>query len=629
MRAFLFFTTSLLALSLVASPVWAEDDETVVVTATRRPTPIEALPADIVVIDADAARERGEITLDTALAQVRGLQVVRSGPIGQQASVFSGGADSNQTLVLFDGVRLNDPAAPEGLFDAGLDTLGDAARIEVVQGPMSALYGSDALGGVVNVLSRRGGPGAFNPRLEAAAGSFGTLTASLGADGTLWRLRYAVSGEGYASDGYDVTPERAATHTGEKDGAEMNTLTGVFDLALTDAFALDLLFRKREARADYDPANFPPPTFNEQLTDDPDAEIAQNDSALWRLGGDWDVSEALSLRASGGVVETDRIAKDGGFVTDVFHGERRFADVSADWEIGAVALVLGASSEEESIEAMQFGSPIDASQEHWGVFAGAQASLGQIDLTGAVRRDDYDGFGASDTWRIGAAYRLLDHARIHAAYGTSFRAPSLYERFVFFGNPTLTPEQGKSWEVGADAHFALFGREDGFVLGALYRHSEIDDLIAFDSGFSYANIDQAEIDFAQARAEIRPLSWLTAQLSYDNTDARDAATDAALRRRPRHAWNAALIADHGPFNGQISWRQVGARDDIMYGDDGFFLGVGRAEAYEVVRASAGWQTSEHVRLYVAADNLTDDAYEPANGFAGAPRNVLFGVRVTP
>ncbi|MEJ0061303.1 MAG: TonB-dependent receptor [Terricaulis sp.] len=629
MRSFLVLSSSLLCLSLLTSPVWAEDDEVVVVTATRRPTPIEALPADVVVIDADAARARGEITLDAALAQVRGLQVVRSGPIGQQSSVFSGGAESNQTLVLFDGVRLNDPAAPEGLFDAGQDTLGDASRIEVVQGPMSALYGSDALGGVVNVLPRHGGPGALNPRLEVSAGSFDTLLASAGADGTVGRLRYALNAEGYASDGYDVTPERSSTFTGEEDGAEMNTLTGVFDFAVTDAFALDLLLRRREARADYDPASFAPPTYNEQLTDDPDAEISQNDSALWRLGGTWDISDALSLRASGGAVETDRAAKDGGFVTDSFHGERRFADITADWDLGAIGLIFGATKEDEDIDALQFGSPIDASQEHWGAFAGAQATFGALDLTGALRHDDYDGFGASDTWRIGAAYHVTENARVHAAYGTSFRAPSLYERFVYFGNPLLDPEQGKSWEIGADAQFALFGQDDGLVLGALYRHTDIEDLIAFDSAFFYSNVDEVEIDFAQARAELRPLSWLTAQVSYDNTDARDAATNEALRRRPRHAWSAALEAEQGAFSGQISWRQVGARDDILYGDDGFFLGVGRAESYEVVRASAGWQASESVRLYVAADNLLDDAYEPANGFAGAPRNVLFGVHVTP
>lgn len=625
----LTYQTALLSLALIA-PAWAQEpaeDNPIVVTATRRPTPLRSLPADIVVIDIDAARDRGALSLDAALADVSGLQVVRSGPVGQQASVFSGGSESNHTLVLFDGVRINDPAAPEGLFDAGQDTLGDASRIEVLQGPMSALYGSDALGGVINVLPRRGGDGAFNLRLEAAVGSFETVNALAGADGMQGRLRYAVSAEAYATDGYDVTPERVSTFTGEEDGAEMTTLTGVFDFALNDTFGLDLLVRQRESRADYDPASFPPPNFNEQLTDDADAEIAQNDSALWRLGATWKASEALSLRASGGVVETDRVASDAGVATDVFHGERRFADVTADWQIGnAIGLVLGATTEEEEIEAVQFGSPLAGTQAHWGAYAAAQATRGGFDFTAALRHDDHDGFGAAQTWRVGAAYHVTDDARIYAAAGTSFRAPSLYERFVFFGNPALEPEEGQSAEIGADARFALFGREDGLEFGALYRRSTIDNLIAFNSFFSYDNVDKAEIDFAEARIGLQPLAWLSAQLTYANTDARDATTDEQLRRRPRHAWSAALTAEHGAVSGQVSLRQIGSRQDIVYDDAGFFQGVGGVVAYDVVHASAAWRTSERIRLFLAADNVLDETYEPANGFAGAPRSVTFGIR---
>ncbi|MCR6643498.1 MAG: TonB-dependent receptor plug domain-containing protein [Terricaulis sp.] len=178
MRQTHHFTAALLAASSLAFPAMAEEDE-VIVTATRTATAAAALPAAVVVIDADAARARGEVTLDQALTQVPGLQAPRTGPIGQQTSIFSGGFESNHTLVLFDGVRLDDVSTPEGVFDAGQDLLGDASRIEVVQGPMSALYGSQALGGVVNVLPRRGGEGGFNPSFEAAAGSFDTLTATL------------------------------------------------------------------------------------------------------------------------------------------------------------------------------------------------------------------------------------------------------------------------------------------------------------------------------------------------------------------------------------------------------------------------------------------------------------------
>lgn len=622
MRHSLSYKAALLAVSsLSAAPALAEEPE-IIVTATRTATSTDDLPAAITVIDAQDARARGQITLDQALEGVPGLQAPRTGPIGQQTSIFSGGFESNHTLVLFDGVRLDDTATPEGVFDAGQDLLGDASRIEVVQGPMSALYGSAALGGVINVLPRRGGEGAFNPRLEAAAGSFNTLTATLGADGTLGRLRYAVTGEGYASDGYDTVPERISTHTGEEDGAEISVLTGVFDLTLTDALALDLLLRRREALVEYDPGLFG------NIDENPFSEI-DSESALWRLGATWSPMEALSLRASAGVLETDRESRDAGVLGDVYRGERRFADVSGEWRVGDWTLLGGGALEDERIEAVSFGSPITGAQEQWGAFAGVQGALGPVDLTGAVRHDDYEGFGGETTWRAGASIDIASIVRLYGAYGTSFRAPSLYERFVpFFGAAGLRPESGTTWEAGAEARFALFGQEDGLELGALYRSSEIEDLIGF-FGFTYANVAEAEIDYAEARVGVRPLSWLRASVTYANTDARDGATDVALARRPRHAWSAELAVEHGPLTAELSWREVGARLDTVYDNAGFWSGTGRVEAYEVLRASASWNVSESVNLYIAGDNVLDETYEAVNGFAGAPASVLVGVRVTP
>lgn len=619
----LYQTATLVLAGLWAFPAHAQQaDETIVVTATRTPTPLARLPAQITIIDTDAARARGDITLDQAIAEIPGFQAPRTGPIGQQTSLFSGGFESNHTLVLFDGVRMDDPSTPEGLFDAGQDLLADASRIEIVQGPMSALYGSNALGGVINMIARHGGDGPINARADAALGTFDTATASLGVDGTLGRFRYALSGEGYASEGYDIVPERIATHTGEPDGADMTTVTGVFDYTLADALSLDLLVRQRKASADYDPGLFG------NIGENPGSEVRQNDRTLWRLGADWALADNLSLRLSGGALDTERVSTDDfGEPEYVYQGKRRFADLSAAWDFSAVTLSAGASAADEDIEATEPFASVDASQEEWGVFSLAQAQFGALDLTAAVRHDNFDGFGGHTTWRTGANYRL-GAARLYGAYGTAFRAPSLYERFVSFGNPDLNPEESKSWEVGGDLDLALFGRADGVTLGALYRSSDIDNLIGF-FGFGYANVDAAEIDYAEARVALRPLSWLTARLVYANTDARNSDTDEALQRRPRHAWRAELAAEHGPFKAELSWREIGARLDTVYDDFGFFAGTGQVAAYDIVNASASWRASDSIQLYVAADNVLDETYEAVNGFAGAPTSVMVGVRLNP
>lgn len=623
------------AVSLIALPSAAQEADDLVITATRQPSEAERLPADVDVIDVDDARSRGISSINDALAEMPGLDVVQTGGFGQQSSLFSGGANSNHTLVLFDGLRLNDPSTPGSTFDAGQDTLGGLSRIEVVQGPMSAVFGSDAIGGVINILPRHGGEGALNAQLDVWGGSFNTTGATAGVDGTLGRFRYAVTGEGLARDGYDLVPERMSTHTGDEDGAESSTFTGVFDWNVTDSFALDLLVRHREARADFDAFVYPPPTFNEQRADDPDLEIAENDLTIARLGVAWRTGDHLSFRGTAGQLEQRREEQDSGFTTAGFEGDRRFADLTANWRFGETGVLsnagvlAGVEMQTEEVDIDQGFAIVVADQDHTGAFVTAQGDIANLTLTGAVRVDDFEGFGTETTWRLGASYGIADIARFYAAYGTSFRAPTLYERFISWGNPNLDPEQGRAWEIGGDARVPAFGQEDGLEFGLLYRSAEIEHLIDFNSIFVYANIDEAKIDSAEARLAIRPTSWLTAGMSYVYTDAQDVVANTPLLRRPENAWLMSLDFEQGPFRGQVSWRSVGERADQIYGDDGFWQGVGTSPQYDVLRASATWAFTPGVQVYVAADNLADEDYEPANAFAGAPRNVLVGIRLQP
>ena len=635
-----------LVLTLAFAPAaFAQEanDETIVVTATRAPTPVRRLPADVTLIDVEGALSRGQTSLSQALEDTPGLGVVQAGGIGQQTSLFAGGANSYHTLVLFDGLRLNDPATPNSSFDAGQDQINGLARLEVVEGPMSAVFGSDAIGGVINMIPRHGGDGAFNERLDMATGSLGTLQAAAGIDGTLGNFRYAITGEGFSTEGFDLVPERMATHTGEKDGATALALTGVFDLRLAPTFALDLIARRREAQADIDVFDFEfVPPFRETRVDAPDAEIGKNDLTLARLGATWDVSDALSVRATAGGLDQDREQNRFGALTDGFSGERRFADLTLNWRAGDfgalsdVAVVAGIAAEREKANIAQgFGFPppfsfTRAEQDQSGAFVTAQGRSGALSLTGAVRVDHYEGFGTETTWRVGASYDVTDQARLYAAYGTSFRAPSLYERFSAAGAPGLDPEQGKSWEAGADARFSAFGEPIGVELSALYRPTQLEDMIDF-FGFTYANIDEAEIDTAEARVAVRPMSWLTLRGGYIYTDAQDTGADTPLLRRPKNTWLASADITHGAFTGRVSWRSVGEREDFVYDNNSFGPAAppftGTVPEYDVVRASLSYDFSPHASAYLAADNALDETYEAANGIASAPRTIMIGLRL--
>lgn len=627
----------LAAASLIASPAAAQEvDDDFVVTATRQAAETERLPADVNVINIAEARSRGVASVAEALSEAPGINAVQTGGFGQQTSLFSGGGNSNHTLVLFDGLRLNDPSSPGSSFDAGQDTLGGIARIEVVQGPMSAVYGSDAIGGVVNIIPRHGRAGAANVEFSAWGGSYGSIGATAGVDGTLGNFRYALSGEGFATDGYDLLPERMSTHTGDADAAESAVLTGVFDLEMTEHFALDLLVRHRIARADFDAFIFPPPTFNERRVDDADLEVAQNDLTIARLSATWRVTDAFSLRATSGGLNHDREERDGAAATATFAGARRFFDLVADWRadntamLRNAALAAGVEAETEQVEIDQGFAAFAAEQEHRGAFVTAQGDIGPLTLTGAMRVDDFEGFSAETTWRAGASFSPVGEAlRMYAAYGTSFRAPTLYERFVSWGDPHLAPERAAAWEIGGDARFSAFGREDGLELGLLYRSAKIVDLIDFNASFIYANVDEAEIESAEVNVAARPTPWLTARVSYIETVARDAAANTRLLRRPEEMWLASVDVERGPFSAQLAWRFVGDRADQIYGDDGFWQGVGTAPRYDVLRASAAWEMTPTVQVFAAADNLGDEAYEPVNAFAGTPRRLVLGIRLRP
>jgi vitamin B12 transporter len=504
---------------------------------------------------------------------------------------------------------------------------------------MSAVFGSDAIGGVINMIARHGGEGPLNARLDMSAGSFETLTTAAGIDGTLGNFRYAITGEAFTSEGFDLVPARMVTHTGDKDGAESTAITGVFDLALAPNFSLDLLARQREARADIDVFDFEfvfP--FREIRADSPDAEIGQNDLTLARLGATWGLSDALSLRATAGALDQVRVTNRFGALTDSFSGERRFADLTLDWRAGDVgglndvAIIAGVTGEREEVEIAQgFGFPppfsfTSAEQKQNGAFVTGQGRAGPLSITAAARVDDYESFGAHATWRLGASLQMNEISRIYASLGTSFRAPSLYERFSSAGTPDLDPEQGKSVEVGAVSTF------DWLELSLLYRYTELEDMIDF-LGFTYANIDEAEIETAEARVTLQLTSWLTLRGGYIFTDAQDTVANTPLLRRPEDAWLASAEITHGAFTGRLSWRSVGEREDFIYGDDSFGAAgppfTGTVPQYDVLRASLGYAFSDNVQAYVAADNVLDETYEAANGIASAPASLMIGLRLNP
>lgn len=610
--------TLLTAISLIAAPASAEEDE-IVITATRVPTSTERLPARVEVLSRADLDARHDATLSDALWP----EAIQAGGAGQQASVFLRGANSNHTLALLDGVRINDASSPNGQYDFGLDSLGALERVEIMRGPASAIYGSDAIGGAINLIPRRGGE---NLRyVEAAFGAFDTARALAGASGQTGAFAYGVTAEHFQTGGYDLVPARMATHTGDADEARASTLTasGRYEAG---GVAFDALARLRSSRSAFDTFSGGP--FFDLRADDPnlDNETQQN---LWRLGAERRIGAPLNLRISGGQVLSDRAEHDDGVETSAAQSERRFLEAIAVYESGRTTLTAGAAYERAAIDTRPaFAAPLVAEEEQLAAFAVGQFDLSdRIAATGAIRFDDYQTFGGVATYTLGAVADL-GPVRAFASYGTAFKTPTLSERFetsaFTIANPNLAPETSRSWEIGADwrpnAQIALGG--------SLYA-TRIDNLIQYEfSQLQNLNIGQAEIDGAEGYLNFMPAPWGSLRLSYAWTDARDAATHARLARRPEHV--VRLDARAKPSERltlALTWAYVGERVDVTYANDGAFESPsGLTRAYDIGALAVSYDVNSRAALFARVDNVLDRTYEQPAAFAGAPRSLQLGIR---
>lgn len=639
------------ALLAVSNPALAQtlpdtDNEVVIVTGTRFESEAERLPAEVSVITRDELDLQAVETLPDALTGLPGVSVVQNGPAGALTSVFIRGANSKHTLALYDGIRLNDPASANGIFNFGSELVGDAGRIEVVRGPLSSLYGSDAIGGVINILPRIGGQGAFEPFASLSFGEFSTLRGLAGAAGTAGDLSYGLSAEALTTDGYDVIPDRMTTATGDPDGAEFAAFTANAEYALSGGFTLEALLRVREAETEFD--GFSGGTSGFQRADDPDLKTT-DDYTVWRTGLAWAAAgERLTSRLRGGQVLTGIDSYNNGAITDRYEGERSFAEWLTTWTpfvSGPVRdATLSGGVEFASVEIetdTAFNAPLSAEEDHLAGFLVGQAGLGpRLDVTASARIDDYEGFDTATTVNIGAVLGLAEiNTRLNASIGTAFKAPTLFERFAsspfVTPNPDLQPEESTSWEVGFDTALPAFGQATGVEFGAAWFDSQIDDLV--ENVFDFTtftgqnrNVGKAEISGYEAYAGISPFEGVQARLSYTYTDAVNADTGARLLRRAPHQWSAsARWTPNELASLALDWVYVGERRDVTYDDDGFFVGSGNLiEAYQLVNLSGELRLRENLQLFGKVANLFDETYEQPAAFAGAPRAVTLGLRLT-
>ena len=635
------------------TPADASSGKEIVVTATRVPTDVQNIPAGVTVVDRATMEQRDYNTLVDALSAVPGLRVVQSGGPGNVASVFIRGTNSDHVLVLLDGMPINDAAQSGAAFNFGVDTLGDIERIEVVRGPMAAVYGASAIGGVINLITRRGTQPGIHFTGDLAAGYPAQIRGTVNASGVSGPVDYSITYESQSQRGYDSTPPRESINTNTPQG--YRDMVGTLNLGYTPVAGTRFSLLLRGRRAVYGFDYLGNPNF------DNDNASGHDDSFIGRIG----VHSALfggtyeTGMFIGRVLESRRYRElldpsDPNQATEANHFLSYRTD--AQWNntlhlddlmqvaaLSATDVTFGyeyiGDDVKSVLDSSSGGFPYQPNPKAGMVtnayYAGLQTTILQrVTLTGQVRQD-YVAADSPFTWRLGAVLNVPEIAtHFKAAYGTAFRAPALFDRFGidsfgYVGNPNLKPETAQGWELGFTTDVAAFGRADFASVGATYFNEQVQQLIVtqFTPVYTSVNIGSAHLQGVETDLTLRPASWLTLIATYTYTYALDADTGALLLRRPQNtATFDATIRPLPKLTIAPELLYTGAFQDFLIDNNGFSTTTGTSGQGLIANLTITYDLTPQIQLYTHASNIFDSKFEPANGFLTPGPSVWSGVR---
>lgn len=628
------FKTVLLSATILSPAIaYADDnaDDTIIVTASRSETPLSQVGQSVTIITADDIKTRQSTAVVDLLRTVPGVTFTRNGGLGTSASVNIRGADSDQTVALIDGVKINDPSSPGSGFNFGNLLTGNIGRIEVVRGSQSVLWGSQAIGGVVNIITREPTEEfALNAQAEYGwrdtsnlvgnvSGKFGPVSASVGA--------------GYLrSDSFSTfNEERGAT---ERDGYENYGANAKFNIALSEAISVDLRGWYSNGKVGID--GFPPPTYAFGDTN----ETAQTEEFVGYAGLNIGLMDGrFRNRLAYAYTDTARENLDlsGGtpFQTFDAKGKNERLEYQGNFDIGdAYGLTFGAEREKSSFSTSSYGGPITRANATIDSFYGQLSAtpINGLTLTAGARHDDHDTFGGKTTLAANGVFSPNDGATtIRASYGEGFKTPSLFQLFSEYGNTALKPETSKGWDAGLSQKLL-----DGAVeIGATWFHRSTSNQIVFISCTApltgictgrpfgtYDNVARARAKGLEFGLTLKPVEALTVQVNYSWIDAENRANGLKLARRPSQSVNASV---------DYRWAfglETGATVTVVGDSFDNASNTRRLDGYALVDLRASCPLTADIALYGRIENLFDEEYETIFRY-GTPRRAAYaGVRLS-
>lgn len=585
-------------------------EEEIVVSASLRDTPRVAVGNAVTVVTRDELEQRGEVTVAEALRRVPGLEVVTLGGPGGQTSVFLRGANSSHTLVLLDGVRINSPAG--GALDWADLTTDRIERIEILRGAQSALYGSEAIGGVISIVSRDGkGGDRAEASVEVGSNDFSRLRASAGGAAGAWDWSLAASRQ--ETDG--VSRARESAGNTEDDPWEATTVAAGLGRTLGSDGSLRVDLRWLDSATALDGFDFFVGPVDDLAYDQDREQLVASVEVEVPVTSRW--RQKVRVGRADETLEATNGDPAFSYLNSLTETTTTSVDLVADLELAeSDSLSLGASWEErEGESALNYSETVDITSFY------AENRFAWNDtffLTLGARHDDHSVYGGETTGRASLSWLLpTPGTRLHGSWGTGFKAPTFVDLyFPFYGNPDLAPETSRSLDLGVEQTFA----DGAWRFDVTWFASEIDDLIVFDtSTFLAGNVAEAEIDGLEVTADWQPTERLTVGASYTRTDTEDLATGEPLARRPKHRTTATVRwAPTSRVGGVLSW--VGVRDRFESGS--------AMDDYDRVDLTLDVRFAERWKAFVRGRNILGEDYEEVTGYTTPGAEVTVGIQVS-
>jgi len=625
---FFLSSVSLAALAALAAAAAAETvPEQVVVTATRTAEQIEVTGQSMSVITAEDIAKRQLSFAGDILSATPGITAVRNGGAGQNVSLLVRGAEAGQTLVLVDGIRLNDPSATSGFALVGDILANGLDRVEVLRGPQSTLYGSEAIGGVVNMLTKRGGPLALTAMAEA--GSFDTVHLNAAASGSYQSFEFGAAANLLTTN--SVSAADARDGNSEADGYHHVGATANLRWNASDTVSVDARLYYTKARDSFD--GYPAPAYTYQDTH----QYGTNELLAFYGGVNVDAFDGrLSNRLAVIHSDADRKTFDttedfwakGGATRLEYQGSFKLDDANE--------IVFGAEHERTGLDTQSLydAAPItgsdtlDSGYIHW-----QSTVLPGVTLTAGGRYDHDREFGDHTSFKLAAAWAVIDGTTLRATMGDGFKAPSLYQLFSPYSNPveTLKPETATGWEAGVDqrlgnwqASLTYFERRtanqiDFFSCWGV--SSTACTARTYEGGYYY-NVDRSRAKGVEVALSGKLTETLRLSFNYTNLTDEDLSTGLQLARRP-----------HDSANAVATWTPLAA---LTLGAELGYVGSRFNDAYHysalketaLVKLFASYKLTDAVEVFGRLENLGDTLNQPVSGYGTPGRAFYAGLRTT-